>query len=70
MQHTRISRQPIMATEPHYTPADLARRWGYHPDTLRRIFRAEPGVLKTGTVRTVLRIPESVAQRVHERLSA
>ena len=64
--------------EKHYSVSELAERWGLSPDTIRRLFSDEPGVLvlpKTDGKRThrrrytTLRIPESVALRVHLRLS-
>jgi hypothetical protein len=62
--------------EKHFSPAELAKAWGVSVETIRTIFRVEPGVLKIGTNATrhrrgymTLRIPESVAQRVHRRLS-
>lgn len=56
-----------VATEPHYTPAELAATWRLHPATVRRTFRDMPGVLKVSSgQRTSLRIPASVAARWHE----
>jgi hypothetical protein len=63
--------------ERHYSVGELARRWNLSLDTIRRLFEDEPGVLvlgessgKRGKRRyTTLRIPESVAARVHRRLS-
>ena len=63
--------------ERHYTVGDLATRWNLSLDTIRRLFENEPGVLvlgessgKGGKRRyTTLRVPESVAARVHRRLS-
>lgn len=63
--------------EQHYTPQELAKIWGVSAETIRVLFRDEPGVLKIGKDGTrfkrgyrTLRIPESVAERVHTRLSA
>jgi hypothetical protein len=63
--------------ERHYTPADLAKAWGVSAETIRQLFRDEPGVLKIGDNGTkhkrsykTLRIPQSVAERVHQRLAA
>lgn len=65
------------AAEKHYTPQDLAEMWGVSVQTIREIFQNEEGVLKIGRDGTrtrrrykTLRIPESVAERVHTRLSA
>jgi hypothetical protein len=63
--------------EQHYTPAHLGKIWGLSDDTIREIFQNEPGVLCRGDNGTrrkrkyiTMRIPESVAMRVHARLSA
>ena len=61
--------------ERHFNPAELAKQWGYSLDTIRRVFANEPGVVKLLRQRpgkrpyTTIRIPASVAARVHERLS-
>lgn len=63
--------------ERHYSASELAALWNLSLDTIRRIFENEPGVLVLGDDRgkrnrrryTTLRIPESVAARVHRRLS-
>jgi len=51
--------------------------WGVSVQTIRDVFRNEEGVLKLGSNGTrtkrrykTLRIPESVARRVHTRLSS
>jgi hypothetical protein len=70
-----LEESKIMA-EKHYTPDDLAALWGVSAETVRNIFRKEQGVLritqpKEKKRRYVLtRIPHSVAERVHKRLSA
>ena len=63
-------------TEQHYAPTELAQIWGVSVQTIREIFKAEEGVLKIGSDGTrnrrgykTLRIPDSVAKRVHARLS-
>ena len=67
----------MSAEEPHLTPQQLAEKWGVSVQTIRSVFQNEEGVLKIGrdgtrTRRTykTLRIPLSVAERVHRRLSA
>jgi hypothetical protein len=65
------------ATERHYSVAEVAELWNLSRDAVRRLFQKEPGVLVIGDARpkygrrsyTTLRIPESVLQRVHRRLS-
>ena len=63
--------------EKHYSPAEVAEMWGVSTETIRSIFRDEPGVLKVGKPGTrskrgyfTLRIPMDVVERVHTRLSA
>jgi hypothetical protein len=64
-----------MAIEHHYAPDELGELWNLSADTVRRLFEREPDVLviERGTGRArryrTLRIPESVAQRVHRRMS-
>ena len=66
----------VSATEKHFTPDELAELWGVSAETIRITFRGEPGVLRLqqptkGKRQYVLmRIPESVAERVHRKLSA
>lgn len=67
---------PSVATfERHYTPQELAELWQLDESTIRRLFIDEPGVLVYGKERrrdgkrdyVTLRIPASVAVKVHER---
>jgi hypothetical protein len=66
----------LAADEKHFSPNELSKAWGVSAETVRTIFRTEPGVLRLGQpVRgrrsyVLLRIPQSVAERVHRRLSA
>jgi hypothetical protein len=60
-----------------YTPAELAKVWGLSVDSIRKMFDAEPGVLKLGEQSkkrrrryVTLRIPVEVAARVHKRLGS
>lgn len=65
-----------LAQERHYSAAELAELWGVSPQTIRNVFKDEPGVLriiqKNGSKRpyTTMRVPNSVLVRVHKRLSA
>lgn len=67
--------QPFL--EPHYTVAQIAEAWGLGRDVVRRVFEKEPGVLLLEADRPrfgkrryrTLRIPASVVERVHQRLS-
>jgi hypothetical protein len=62
----------------HFSPNDLAKAWGVSAELVRQLFRTEPGVLRLGEQKqqtktrsyVTLRIPKSVAERVHKRLSA
>ena len=67
----------LIVDERHYSPAELAKAWGVSAETVRQLFRSEPGVLRLGTNGDkqtrgyiTLRIPQSVATRVHTRLTA
>jgi hypothetical protein len=62
----------MSALEQHFTPSELAKLWSLSDDTIRAWFRDEKGVLlidrpekihKRGY--TSMRIPASVAARVH-----
>jgi hypothetical protein len=64
-----------IAMEKHYTPEELGELWRFSAEKVREIFKSEPGVLKVGheerrykRLYVSLRIPESVAERVHQRL--
>ncbi len=62
-------------SERHYSVGEIAAMWGVSTDVVRRLFQREPGVLVLGGQKTgkrryaTLRIPESVARRVHQKLS-
>jgi len=69
-----VPEQPgVIVFERHYTPKELAAVWRLDETTIRRLFIDEPGVLKIGRCGRregkrdylSLRIPESVAKRVH-----
>jgi hypothetical protein len=66
-----------LTKDKHFKPEELAELWGVSTETIRSIFREEPGVWKIGKTGSkykrgyvTLRIPEGVAERVHQRLSA
>jgi hypothetical protein len=73
----RKSKAPAHVKGSHYTVQELATEWGVSEDTIRKMFEDEPGILRHG--KSVnrrgkrrylsIRIPEEVAQRVHQRLS-
>jgi len=68
----------MLMAEPHYSPDELADLWGVSPQTIRNIFKDEPGVLRLPSSKAAkgkrsyvsMKIPESVAERVHRRYSA
>lgn len=66
----------MSAFERHYTVQELAKMWRCNEETIRRLFRDESGVIKIGSAETrfkrkhwVLKVPESVVIRVHQRLT-
>lgn len=71
----------LLAFDEHLTPQEIAKAWGRSDETIRRIFRDEPGVLLFGQpsrrvgrrliggYRT-MRVPRSIRDRVHQRLSS
>jgi hypothetical protein len=63
--------------ERHYAVTEIAEMWNLSSDKVRELFETEPGVLVLGdrTPRhkrryVTLRIPHSVLERVHHRLSS
>jgi hypothetical protein len=64
-----LSSFPAPHGERHYSVSEVARLWSLSRDSVRRIFRREPGVLVIGDRYVTLRIPESVLERVHRRLT-
>ena len=61
--------------EPHYTVAQIGEIWNLSRDVVRKIFENEPGVFVIGNNGSrskrgyhTLRIPQSVAERVHRRM--
>ena len=65
----------MAALEKHFTISEVASLWQLSEDTIRKIFRDQPGVLKIGSAEKrrkrgyiVLRIPETVLQKVHAEL--
>ena len=60
------------AFEKHYRIGDLARIWGLGRETIRKLVKDDPDVLKIRMGRkkahTVYSVPESTAKRIHTRL--
>ena len=70
------SGQESPAFERHFSVNQVAELWGLSSDAIRRIFRGEPDVVEiqrnqrdTKRRYATLRIPESVVERVHRKLS-
>ena len=65
----------MSAFEKHYTVQEIAEMWHLSETVVRKLFRDEHGVIKIDAPERrfkrgycTLRIPESVAERVHVRL--
>lgn len=62
----------IGAFEKHFRIGELAHIWGLGRETVRKLVKDEPGVIKIRLGRkkahTVYSVPESTAQRIHTRL--
>ena len=67
--------QPARHTERHFSVRTLAEMWCLSEDTVRDLFRDVDGVFKIAEKRRgkreymTLRIPESVAMRIHAERS-
>ena len=66
----------VAALERHYTAKQLGELWGFSEDKIRAMFQDVPGVLKVGASfrrgkrgYVSIRIPQSVAERIHHELS-
>ena len=58
--------------ERHYRISDLAGLWGLGRETVRKLVKDDPGVIKVRMGRkkthTTYSVPESAARRIHTRL--
>jgi hypothetical protein len=69
-----VASQPVdkAAFEKHYRISDLARLWGLGRETVRKLVKDDPGVIKVRMGRkkahTIYSIPESAAHRIHTLL--
>ena len=58
--------------EKHYRVSDLAKLWGLGRETVRKLVKDDPGVIKVRQgrkkVHTTYSVPESAAKRIHTRL--
>lgn len=76
--HQPNSNSPFSSLEPHYSVQMLAELWRLDNATVRRIFETAPGVLRLGDDKRgngkrgyfTLRIPASVAEREHRRMTS
>ena len=69
------SMEAAAPTERHYKPSEVAALWLLNDETIRQLFRDQPGVIVLqGPVKKgkrpykTIRIPHSVLERVHKRL--
>jgi hypothetical protein len=58
--------------EKHYGISELARAWGLGGETVRKLVKENPGVIKVRIGRkkahTIYTVPESTERRIHTRL--
>jgi hypothetical protein len=58
--------------EKHYRVGELAQIWGLGRETVRKLVKDDPGVLKIRfgqkKAHTTYSVPESAARRIHNRL--
>ena len=71
----RTTHAAVPPMERHFTVSELSKRWFFSENTIRRLFRQEPGVVRIARPQTrskrgytSMRIPERIAERVHRRL--
>jgi len=64
------------ALERHFSIKEIAELWGLCENSVRELFKQEPGVVRIQRPKsrykrayTTLRIPRSVLERVHRRMS-
>jgi hypothetical protein len=64
-----------LASERHFSVPEISELWNLSDDKIRAIFKDEPGVVRIGIPERMhkrgyitLRIPQSVLDRVHQRL--
>ena len=79
--HGKVSATASMSTtmttdaspfEKHYRIGELSRIWGLGRETVRKLVKDDPGVLKVRIGRkrahTTYSVPESASRRIHTRL--
>jgi hypothetical protein len=64
------------ALERHYSAKEISELWGLCENSVRELFKNEPGVVRIQRPKsrwkrayTTVRIPKSVLERVHRRMS-
>jgi hypothetical protein len=64
------------ALEKHFCVQEISDLWGLSQNAVREIFKEEPGVVRIERPRsrykrayTTIRVPKSVLERVHRRMS-
>jgi hypothetical protein len=75
-EQTSVQLPPGAAFERHFSVQEIAKMWGLGVDLIRRLFANEEGIVRIAHPETLhkrgyctLRIPESVARRVHRKLT-
>lgn len=67
-----VNTSDASAFEKHYRIGELAAIWGLGRETVRKLVKDDPGVLKIRIGRkksnTTYSVPESAARRIHTRL--
>jgi transcriptional regulator GlxA family with amidase domain len=73
----RNAREPVetvvqitpIETDQHYSVRQVAEMWGMSPRTIRRMFCNVVGVLKVGSAKKTLYIPERLLEEQHRKLA-
>jgi hypothetical protein len=71
----QVTPSAVLMMERHFTVQELAGMWNFSGDFIHERFRDEPGVIHTQKKNSrgkrgygVLRIPQSVAERVYAKM--
>jgi hypothetical protein len=75
-ESAKSGNKPEGALERHFSAKEIAELWGLCENSVRELFKNEPGVVRIQRPKsrwkrayTTLRIPKSVLERVHRRMS-
>jgi hypothetical protein len=64
--------QDVTPFEKHYRIGELARIWGLGRETVRRLVKDDPGVIKVcmgkKNSHMIYSVPESTARKIHTKL--